>query len=500
MTSHSHTLQTHHRKADRIMLGVVWFMFLYALVLAAWQDSWPQALVIGGITAGAMTVLDQLIPGKRLLRCMIGVAFMIMAALHINLGHGMVEMHFGIFVLLAFLLYYHDWLPIVIAAATTTAHHLVFFVLQQRGLNIYLIPEGNWPIVFLHAFYVVLETAILVYLARSSLATAQEGAALTKAIACLTPDSERIDLSPRIRQRGRIALRFNEFLNYLAELVGAVKRDMRALESTTVSLNKATQHLREGSNLQLEQTAQMVTAMEEMASAIENVAEHAAHAAVAAQSVNSKALEGRSVVADAHDEIAKLAVHIESANQTVQSLATQSEHVGKVLEVISSIASQTNLLALNAAIEAARAGEQGRGFAVVADEVRNLAQRTANSTSEIQGILSRLQSDSLEAAGVMQNSRLGVTQCVKGSQLASDLLESMAGEIEAISEMNTLIAAATHEQTAVTEEVGQHLRGIKDVAEHTAVNARQLEQDAQQLRVLSERLEQLSGRFSNANE
>ena len=110
-------LELHYRKADRIMLMVLWLMFLYSLGLALWHGTWGQALLVGGGTAAVMTVLQQLIAGRRLLRCAIGAAFMVMSALHINQAGGMLEMHFGIFVLLAFLVYYRDWLPIVVAAA-----------------------------------------------------------------------------------------------------------------------------------------------------------------------------------------------------------------------------------------------------------------------------------------------------------------------------------------------------------------------------------------------
>ncbi|HCC62756.1 MAG TPA: methyl-accepting chemotaxis protein, partial [Pseudomonas sp.] len=130
MSNTTITMQDHYRKADRIMLGVLWFLFVYALGLAAMSGSWAQAFVIGGGTALAMTVLNALIAGERLMRCLIGAAFMVMSALHINQEHGMLEMHFGIFALLAFLVYYRDWLPIVVAAATIAVHHLSFFALQ----------------------------------------------------------------------------------------------------------------------------------------------------------------------------------------------------------------------------------------------------------------------------------------------------------------------------------------------------------------------------------
>ena len=137
MSNTTTTMQDHYRKADRIMLGVLWFLFVYALGLAAMSGSWVQAFVIGGGTALAMTVLNALIAAERLMRCLIGAAFMVMSALHINQEHGMLEMHFGIFALLAFLVYYRDWLPIVVAAATIAVHHLTFFALQQQGAGVF---------------------------------------------------------------------------------------------------------------------------------------------------------------------------------------------------------------------------------------------------------------------------------------------------------------------------------------------------------------------------
>jgi len=496
MTNKTVTLHDHYRKADRIMLGVLWLLALYAFGLAGLTGNWAQALIIGGGTALAMTALHALLAGERLMRCLIGAAFMVMSALHINLQHGMLEMHFGIFTLLAFLVFYRDWLPIVVAAATIAVHHLGFFALQQQDAGVYLMPDGDWGQVLLHALYVVVESAILVYLAVRAATEAREGEALLSAAADITRDPERIDLRQRSLSGGAIAQRFNHFLEQLAELVGAVIQDTRGLESTAGNLHTATRHMRDGADRQLEETAYMVNAMQQMSTAIEEVASHADQAAQAAQSANIKAEQGRVAVSTSLEEISRLAHRIDGTDEVMQDLAMQSEQIGRVMEVIRSIADQTNLLALNAAIEAARAGDQGRGFAVVADEVRNLARKTAASTSEIQEIISRLQQGSRKAAESMQESRDSVASCVADSQQTTALLASVAGEINAISQMNELIAAATHQQTAVSADVARHLQSVQTIADQNAADANRLDQDSSSLSALASRLGALSGRFA----
>ncbi len=487
------SLQRHHRQADRVMRGVLWAMFLYALILGFWFDNAGQALVIGGLTCVTLTVLGQLIPGQRLLRSLMGAAFMVMAALQINLAHGVVEFHFGIFVLLAVLLFYRDWLPILTAAGTAAVHHLVFFALQTRGFDLVVIQQGGWGTIFLHAFYVVLETAILVYLAQQSHKAAAEGEGLMTATDRLVSD-DKINLTYRIPQRGPIAQRFNEFLDELGELTGAVVRDSRQLEQSADHLAATTDQLRSGANRQLDETAQMLAAMDEMVAAIESVADHASEAARAAQGINEKSDAGDRLLRVSQQAIDALAERLNDANQTVQALAEQSEQVSKVLEVIGSIAGQTNLLALNAAIEAARAGEAGRGFAWW--PTKCATWRNARPIlREIHDILERLQHGSQAAAQVMRSSREAALDCVTDSRRAGELLVAMGDEIEAISRMNTLIASSTQEQSAVSTQIAQNLQSIREVAERNADDARRLDQESEQLQALTDRLERLSSRF-----
>ena len=488
-------LHAHFRQADRIMLGVLWLLFAYALGLAAFNGGWAQALLIGGLTTVSVSALQALIPGGRLLRCTVAAAFMVMSALHINLAHGLLEMHFGIFVLLAFLVYYRDWLPIVVAATTIAVHHLAFFALQQQGTPVYLVPAGSWGVIALHAVYVVVESAILVYLALRAAREAAEGDALMATVAGITRDAQRFDLSVRHRGRGLIAERFNGLLVQLGQLLHSALADAGQVGASAGQLREATATLRSGATGQLAEAAQMTEAMQQMSLAIDDVAEHADHAAKAAADATRRATESRASVGTALSEIGRLAEHIEGTDQRVQSLVAEVAEIGRVLDVISAIAAQTNLLALNAAIEAARAGDQGRGFAVVADEVRSLARRTAESTDEIQGVIGRLQLQSQQASQAMQESRQSVQRCVDGSQTTRALLEAIGGEIEAISRMNELIAAATHEQSAVCADVASHLRNVQHVAERNADDAGRLDEQAGQLHILSSRLGAIGSRF-----
>jgi methyl-accepting chemotaxis protein len=165
----------YYRKADRIMISLAWLMVLYALGLAFWHDTFIQAAAVGGGSTLVLTLLYRVIGGTRALRCCIAVVFMVLSALHINQTHGLIEAHFVIFVLLAALTFYRDWLPILVAAGVIIVHHLLFHALQEQGLPVYVMHHhAGWSMILAHAFYVVLETGILIYLAVRSRTEAVE--------------------------------------------------------------------------------------------------------------------------------------------------------------------------------------------------------------------------------------------------------------------------------------------------------------------------------------
>ncbi|AJZ95866.1 methyl-accepting chemotaxis protein [Pseudomonas simiae] len=486
----------HYRKADRIMLALVWLMFLFSLGLAFWHDTLMQAIIVGGSTSVVLTLLYRAIGGSRVMRCALGAGLMVMAALHINQAQGVIESHFGIFALLAVLTFYRDWLPILVAAATIAVHHVVFHALQHQGFPVFVMEHhGGWTMVFVHAFYVVMETVALLYLAVHSQAEAVESQEMLEKMLSVTTQISAQTAQGEGKVHMSLAKRFDHFLQQITHLIDGVARDSHGLGQLGQELASASGTLEKGARHQLAEITQMTGSMQRMEDAMGHIAVHVEQAVDHAGKASQQILRGQESVGRAQQEITQLASRLNGTHETVQGLALQAEQIGTVLDVISSIANQTNLLALNAAIEAARAGEQGRGFAVVADEVRNLAQRTAVSTQEIKTIIESLQHGSRQAVEAMHDSRQGVDRCVEDSQVAVDMLRAVGSDIAQIDDLNGRIVTTTREQTEANLEIVGRLQSVQSIAQSTANDVETLARSSEQLPPIAVRLDALGRRF-----
>ncbi|CAG21499.1 methyl-accepting chemotaxis protein [Photobacterium profundum] len=308
------------------------------------------------------------------------------------------------------------------------------------------------------------------------------------------------DLRHRIDVQGKdeiaqLSIGFNSFIAKIHYSVKEVAETGNSLRDAAESVASQAQITLDNSHSQRDRTIQVVTAINEMGATVNEIAGNAANAAEAAHNAEEETKNGQLVVAQARDTINQLANDVDQVSEVIGSLAHNTQAIGSILDTIRGISEQTNLLALNAAIEAARAGEQGRGFAVVADEVRNLASRTSDSTNEIQTMINRLQEEASDAVTAMQQSRQLTSNGVSAADEASGALISISDRIALISDMNTQVATATEEQSTVVNDINCNIEEINETTQRTAETASELADSSQSLRGLSKRLDDMVGTF-----
>ena len=294
---------------------------------------------------------------------------------------------------------------------------------------------------------------------------------------------------------GDLRMAVNDFIDQLHAMITNIVTEVEQLAAQSSQLRSSGNELSVAADTQRLESSQVATSVNEMSASVHEVARNSNSAADATKEATTQASHGRSLVNETVTTIRELATEVENASLVIQQLARDSHDIGSVLDVIKGVAEQTNLLALNAAIEAARAGEQGRGFAVVADEVRTLASRTQQSTQEIHDMIERIQTSASNAVTAMDKGCEQAQRTVEKATEADNALQEIRRTIESINAMNSQIATAAVQQSAVAEEININIDSINSSCEKTAAGSTHVATASEQLSELSTRLQNLAVQF-----
>lgn len=483
--------------ADRLILWVLGFHLLACFGVAAATASWGLAAAVGIPAVAVPLLLSRMAPGALVTRLAVAVSTMVFSALTIQQTGGMIEAHFGIFVLLAVLLYYRDWRPLVLAAAVIAVHHLLFNALQGGGSGVVVLKDGpNLNVILIHALYVVVETAVLTYMAVQLRLSALENAQVVDV-------AKQVALGNLATHAdARVSAGDDSIFSSVVEMQRGLRSTMQEVREESVrvlqdagDISVASQKVTDAMAAQGHAAATMRQSLDSLTGTLTDVASRAEEAQGLATRSGQCASEGSEVVKAAIGEMKTIAEVIENSARNVEQLGAQADRIISVVGLIKEIANQTNLLALNAAIEAARAGEQGRGFAVVADEVRKLAERTSSATEEIDTMMQEVSASKTATLTTIGHGVARVQSGVELSAKAGESINEITSEAAHVVSVVREIAELLQAQNRVARDVASHIGAMIQRVDESGSAAESSREATLRLESVANKLQAAVSRF-----
>ncbi|OBS31372.1 hypothetical protein A9O67_01720 [Tepidimonas fonticaldi] len=416
--------------------------------------AWLVGLSLPGVIGFAV------LRGTLASRLLLATSLSTLVMLHIQVSAGMIEFHFGVFVTLALLMTYLDWRPVVWSAGLFAVHHVAFDRLQAAGWGLYCLSEPNFPVILLHAAYVVVQTGFEVMLILWLARQVRDNAEVAALADSLSRGGHVVLDVAHLRATTPLAQRLKDVIGRIASAVTGIRSAVQQIENAAGEIAGGTQDLSR-------RTESAAASLQQTGASLQHLTDSVQHSADAARSANELAAQAADTTRRGGETVAQVV-------STMADIQTSSQKIADIIGVIDGIAFQTNILALNAAVEAARAGEAGRGFAVVAGEVRALAQRSAQAAREIKALI-----------------ETSVAKVQAGSAQVQQAGQTMDDIVQAIQRVADTIGEITHTARDQSEGIGQVNAAMGQLDQSTQQNAALVEQSAASAEALREQAQRL---------